>query len=124
MKKKNNERRVVGIYEICKSFDQQDKLFDSIIEFNPQTNNWVITKSLYETNAILEIKKYEALSKDKFLLLIEIYNEIFELLLKTNKINNTELIEFFHKISYNSLSSIDSLKQFWYFWKKNRGLNF
>ena len=124
MKKKNNERKVVGIYEICKSFDQKDKQFDSIIEYNPQTNNWVILKSLYETNVIIDVKKYEAMSKEKFLSLIEIYNEIFEFLLKIDKINNAALIEFFHKISYNTLSSIDSLKQFWNIWKKNRSLNF
>ena len=124
MKKKNNERKVVGIYEICKSFDQKDKQFDSIIEYNPQTNNWVILKSLYETNVIIDVKKYEAMSKEKFLSFIEIYNEIFEFLLKIDKINNAALIEFFHKISYNTLSSIDSLKQFWNIWKKNRSLNF
>ncbi|MFX1387798.1 MAG: ATPase, T2SS/T4P/T4SS family [Promethearchaeota archaeon] len=124
MKKKFNERKAVGIYEICKSLDEKDNLFNSIIEYNPQTNNWVLTKSLYETNVITEIKKYEALTKENFLSVVEVYNEVFEFLLKTNKINNTELIEFFHKLSYNSLISINSLEKFWIKWKKNRSLNF
>ena len=73
---------------------------------------------------ILDIKKYEDLTKENFLSLIKVYNEIFEFLLKSDKIENIELIEFFHKISYYSAISLDSLKQFWNIWKKNRSLNF
>ena len=124
MKKKYNERKVVGIFEISKSLESKNKLFNSIFEYNPQTNKWVLTKSLYETNMILDIKKYEDLTKENFLSLIKVYNEIFEFLLKSDKIENIELIEFFHKISYYSAISLDSLKQFWNIWKKNRSLNF
>jgi len=124
MKKKYNERKVIGIFEINKSHEPINKLFNTIFEYNPQTNKWVLTKSLYDTNMILDIKKYEDLSKEKFLSFIKIYNDIFNFLLKSDKIENIELIEFFHKVSYYSIISFESLKQFWNIWKKNRTLNF
>ncbi|MFW9970337.1 MAG: ATPase, T2SS/T4P/T4SS family [Candidatus Odinarchaeota archaeon] len=124
MKKNNNKRKIVGVFEIVRSNDSKNKLFNSIFEYNPQSNKWVLAKSLYETNIILDIKKYENLTKELFFLLIELYREIFEFLLKTHKISNTELIEFFDKISYHSTISYDSVKQFWNIWKKNRSLNF
>jgi len=124
MKKNNYERKVVGVYEIMKSSNLKNNLFNSIFEYNPQSNNWIITKSLYDTNVLSDIKKYEDLPKANFELLIEIYQEIFDFFLKVNKIKNFELIEFFHKISYYSLSSIESLKLFWNRWRKNRSLNF
>ena len=124
MKKNYNERKVVGIFEISKTFNSDNKLFNSIFEYDPHIKKWVLMKSLYETNVILDIKKYEDIKKEDFYLYIEIYNEIFEFLLETTKINNLELIEFFHKISYYSSNSIALLKQFWQNWKKNRSLNF
>jgi len=124
MKKNFNERKVVGVFEVCKSPDNQNKLYNSIFEYNPETKKWLLTKSLSETNVILESKKYENLSNERFLGFIKIYNEIFEFLLRINKIENLKLIDFFHKISYSSLTSIESLKNFWHDWKKNRSLNF
>lgn len=124
MKKKKNERKVVGVYEISKTFNSENNLFNSIFEYNPTSNNWILIKSLYDTHVLSDIKNYEDLPKANFEILIEIYQEIFDFFFRTNKVKNFELIEFFHKISYYSLKSIDSLKQFWNRWKKNRSLNF
>ncbi len=124
MKKRNNERKIVGVYEISQSPNSKNRLFNSIFEYNPQSNNWLLIKSLYDTNVLSDIKKYEDLPKANFELIIEIYQEIFDFLFRTNKIKNSELIEFFHRISYYSLDSIESLKLFWNRWKKNRSLNF
>ncbi|MFX0038422.1 MAG: ATPase, T2SS/T4P/T4SS family [Promethearchaeota archaeon] len=123
MKKKYKERKVVGIFEISKNFKSENKLFHSIFEYNPETNKWVLTKPLYETKIIEDIKKYEDITKESFSSLINLYREIFDFLLKSDKMENVKIIEFFHKISYYSTISIDSLKKFWNFWKKNRSLN-
>ncbi|MFX1303290.1 MAG: ATPase, T2SS/T4P/T4SS family [Promethearchaeota archaeon] len=124
MKKNFNERKVVGVFEICKSPGTQNKSYNSIFEYNPETKKWLLTKSLSETNVILETKKYENLSSERLLIFIKIYNEIFEFLLRINKIENLKLIDFFHKISYYSLTSIEALNNFWHDYKKNRSLNF
>ncbi|MFX1377771.1 MAG: ATPase, T2SS/T4P/T4SS family [Promethearchaeota archaeon] len=123
MKKNYSERKIVGIFEINKYNKSKGKLFNTIFEYNPQTDKWTLKKALNETNIFLDIKKYEDLTMDKFLYLIKIYNEIFDFLLKSEKIDNFQLIEFFHRISYYSTISLDALKQFWNTWKKNRGLN-
>jgi type IV secretory pathway ATPase VirB11/archaellum biosynthesis ATPase len=124
MKKDFNERKVVGMYEIRKSPDNQNKNYNSIFEYDPGTKKWLLSKSFYETNVILELKKYENLSNERLSEYINIYNEIFDFFLKINRIDNFELIDFFHKISYHSVTSIKSLKDFWNNWKNNRSLNF
>ncbi|MFW9900290.1 MAG: ATPase, T2SS/T4P/T4SS family, partial [Candidatus Thorarchaeota archaeon] len=123
MKKELNERRIVGVFEICRSPSIKNKLYKSIFEYNPEISNWLLTKSLYESSVISDLAKYENLPKGKFLLLIETFNEIFEYLLKYKKLSNLELVDLFHKISYYSLRSIDQLKHFWSDWKKTRSLN-
>jgi flagellar protein FlaI len=122
MKKKHFERKVIGIFEINKSDTSKIGLFNSIFEYNPQADNWLLTKSLNETNILLDIKKYEDLTNEKFSTIIQLYREIFEFLLNSEKIANVELINFFHKISYYSSISLESLIQFWNNWKKKRGL--
>ena len=124
MKKDVMTRKIVGVFEICKTSETKNNLFNSIFKYNPESNKWLLTKSLYETNVILDVKRYEVLSKGNFLLFIRLYYEIFLFLLKIKKIENFELIDFFHQISYYSLKSIGSLKHFWNIWKKNRSLNF
>ncbi len=123
MKKQLNERRVVGVFEICRSPNTNNSLYRTIFEYNPETYKWLLTKSIYETGVISDLTKYETLSKEKFLLYIKTFNEIFEFLLKNKKLSNFELVDLFHKISYNSLRSIGKIKQFWNKWKKNRSLN-
>ncbi|MFX1596842.1 MAG: ATPase, T2SS/T4P/T4SS family, partial [Promethearchaeota archaeon] len=124
MKKIFNERKVVGIFEISKAQNTKNKQFNSIFEFNPETQKWLLTQPLSETNIIFDLKKYEDLTDENFLRFIEIYKEIFEFHLKIKEIHNHELIDFFHKVSYYSLRSVDKLTQFWNKWKKNRSLNF
>ncbi len=124
MKKDVMTRKIVGVFEICKTSETKNKLFNSIFKYNPESNKWLLTKSLYETNVILDVKRYENLSKGNFLLFIRLYYEIFLFLLKIKKIENFELIDFFHQISYYSQKSVGSLKHFWNNWKKNRSLNF
>ncbi|MCK4379678.1 MAG: hypothetical protein KAW51_00960, partial [Candidatus Lokiarchaeota archaeon] len=123
MKKDINKRKIIGIFEVCNSVDTKSKVYDSIFEYNPETNKWILTKSLYDTNITLDIKKYEVLPKENFYLFIKIYSDIFEFLRKIKKIENTSLVDFFHQISYFSLKSFESLELFWSNWKKNRSLN-
>ncbi|MFX1418490.1 MAG: ATPase, T2SS/T4P/T4SS family [Promethearchaeota archaeon] len=124
MKKINSVRKIVGIFEICNHFDSISKFYNSIFEYDPKINNWVLNKSLYETNVIIDTRKYEDISKEDFFLYINLYKEIFEILLKITKINNIELIELFNNISFYSLDSITKLNQFWKNWKNSRSLNF
>ncbi len=123
MKRDINKRKVAGIFETCKFTNARSKLYDSIFEYNPETNKWVLTKSLYDTNVTLDIKKYEVLSKENFYFFIKIYFDIFESLQKIKKIENLSLVNFFHQISYFSLKSFKALELFWNNWKKNRSLN-
>ncbi|MFX0000693.1 MAG: ATPase, T2SS/T4P/T4SS family [Candidatus Hermodarchaeota archaeon] len=123
MKKEFHIRRVVGLFEVCRSPDTKKSLYNSIFRYNPETKEWLLTKSLYETNVIFDLLRYEALTKEEFHTIIKTYSEIFEFLITTDKLGNNELVEFFHRISYYSLRSINHLKRFWNKWKKNRGLN-
>ncbi len=123
MKKLGNERKIMGLYEIYKSYTSEGTLFHSIFEYDPKMTDWDLTRMLYETNVIQDIKKYEDLTEQRFMLNIEIYKEIFEYLLKLVKIDNMDLIDFFHKVSYYTSRSLIELKKFWNHWKKNRSLN-
>ncbi len=124
MKKISNNRKIVGIFEVCEAQNSKNLQFNSIFEYNPETEKWILTQPLSETNIILDLKKYEDLSDEKFSRFIEIYKEIFEFHLRIKEMQNNELIDFFHKVSFYSLRSIDLLKEFWIRWKKNRSLNF
>jgi len=80
-------------------------------------------KSLYETKIITELKEHEDLPIDKFNSMIKIYKEIFEFISEINDLDKIEEVDLFHKISYYSFISVDSLNQFWCEWKKKRDLN-
>ncbi len=124
MKKDQNERKVIGIFEICKNPDNTKNLYDSIFIYKPKLQKWIITKSLYKTNVIQELLNYEDLPEEKFTSFMKIYIDIFEFLLKHSFLSTHELIDVLHKISYYSSGSIEFLIQFWNLWKKNRSLNF
>jgi len=124
MKKDQNERRVIGIFEICKNSGKNKALYDSLFIFRPELQNWINSKPLYKSNVIQELLDYEDLPEEKFNTFMKIYINIFEFLLKQSRLTNHELIEFFHKISYYSSRSIELLLQYWNMWKKNRSLNF
>lgn len=123
MKKDFNKRKVVGVFEINKSHDTRNSICNSIFKYNPETEEWLLTKPLYDTNVIVDLTKYIALTRERFLSFIKIFNQIFEFLLLNKKLSNIELVDFFHKISYYSLRTIDQLEHFWNKWKKNRSLN-
>jgi type IV secretory pathway ATPase VirB11/archaellum biosynthesis ATPase len=118
MKKKNNKRRIVSISEVVL---HNKKYYDEIFQYNPRSQKWDILKNLYKTRIIDDIKKYEDLSEEKFNLIIDIYQNIFNFLANNTKIKNNELVNLFHKISYYSNESIESLKQFLNNWKKYQG---
>lgn len=117
MKKEFNTRRVISVSEI-NDIKGKDKMINKpIIRFDPLLKNWKLLNSPYETKIITEIAKYEDLSQEKFNSFMEVYTEIFEYILKKDKLNKNELIDFFHKISYFSFISPKSVKQFWNKWK-------
>jgi hypothetical protein len=122
MKKDKNKRRVHSIAEINKEGFKEKNYFDSIFIFNPFSKTWKLSKPLFETKTLIDIKRYEDLNIKRFNAYIEIYNEIFSVLSKIEPLDNFELIDLFHKISYHSCISIDSLIQFWVEWKKRRDL--
>jgi len=121
MEKEQNVRRVLSIYEIRKYKDEDNRYYDSIFKYDPSSKIWKQLKSLFETKTITELKKHEDLPMNKFKSIIKIYKEIFEFISEINVLNKIELIDLFHKISYYSFISIDSLNQFWGEWKK-RGI--
>ncbi|MFX1574417.1 MAG: ATPase, T2SS/T4P/T4SS family [Promethearchaeota archaeon] len=123
MKKDFNRRRIVSLVEIDKINYKDDKYYSSIFQYSPKFKNWKLLKNLFNTSIISELRKYEDLSENKFNLYINIYYDIFEFLSKIHKIENNELIELFHRISYYSSKSIESLIYFWDCWKKTRSLN-
>ena len=124
MKKDFNKRRIVSINEIDLNHLNTKKIYKTIFNYNPEYQKWDKLIYLYKTNTISKIKIYEDLSLEKFNAIIEIYYDIFNCISKIDKINNEELISFFHKVSYYSMRSIPILEDFWIKWKKNRGLNF
>ncbi len=124
MKKNFNERKVIGVFEVFRNIDVNNKFYYPLFKYNPESQKWALFKSLYETNVITELTDYENLPEDKFSSFINIYIEIFEFISKVDRIDNIELIDFFHKISYHSFKSIKSLVCYWNEWKKNRSLNF
>ena len=124
MKKEFNKRRIVSINEIDLNNLNTKKVYRTIFSYNPENHRWDNLASLYRTNTLSKLKVYEDLSLEKFSAIIEIYYDIFKGLSKIDKISNEELISFFHKVSYYSMSSIPILEDFWIKWKKKRGLNF
>ncbi|MHA2282949.1 MAG: ATPase, T2SS/T4P/T4SS family [Promethearchaeota archaeon] len=123
MKKEQYKRRILSISEVNKGHKKSDEYYDSIFNYDPLSKTWKLSKPLYETGIIIEFKKNENLPKEYFMSIIKIYKEIFEFLSEINLLDKFELIELFHKISYHSFISIDSLNQFWIEWKKKRDLN-
>ncbi len=123
MKKEQNKRRILSISEVNKGNNEDDKFYYSIFTYDPISKTWKLSKSLYETKTITELKKNENLPMEKFTSIIKIYKEIFEFIAKINSLDTFELVDMFHKISFYSFISVDSLNQFWGEWKKKRDLN-
>ena len=123
MKKGFNARKIISVSEIRVDKNSEKISNERLFLFDPISKNWKTLNSLYETKIIKEITRYESLSKDRFKSILEIYSEIFKTISSMEKLNKIDLINFFHKISYFSFISIESLSQFWNEWKNKRALN-
>jgi hypothetical protein len=120
MKKEYNKRRIFSISEIKQN---NGTIFNNVIfKYDPLSENWRLLTSLYDLKILTEIVQYENLSKEKFTAFMEIYTEIFKVIQKIDRFDKTKLTNFFHRISFYSLISIESLNQFWNNWKNKRDL--
>ncbi len=119
MKKNNNERKIIQIAEIEASWE--DKVFlRPIFKYNPKSNDWdEMTDDLFRTKSIQQLTDFMNLDEESFSKYITIFEDIFKYIKKNNKLSNTDLIEFFHKISYLSKFSFEKLEDFWNRWKTN-----
>ena len=118
MKKINNKRRLVSISEVVL---EEKKYYDEIFHYNPRSKKWDLLKNLYKTKLIDEIKKFEDLTEARFNTTIDIYQNIFDFLLNNKKINNSDLVNLFHNISYYSNEPLDSFNKYWNNWKRFQG---
>jgi hypothetical protein len=117
MKKSSFERRMISISEICPDNVNLANKCEIIFNYNPENKKWNQMKPLYNTNIIQKIRKFEDLNEAKFNSFMEIYIDIFQHIFKAPKINNREIVTFFHKLSYFSFKSIRQLRLFWERWK-------
>ncbi len=124
MKKSHYGRKVISISEISNDPLNLNNLHNILFIFNPETLSWKIQSDLFNSIIIRKLKATEKLSNDNFNELLSIYQEIFLMLSRMNKLTNQELIEFFDKINYFSFKSYNALIDYWQNWKKNRSLNF
>jgi type IV secretory pathway ATPase VirB11/archaellum biosynthesis ATPase len=118
MKKDGNQRKIISISEIGNDLEIA-KLYNNLFQYNPESKKWNLLIPLFETKIVDELRRYEDLSRENFSKIIKIYADIFTFISKIKKIDNYKLINFFHRISYNSFQSYDILKNFWNNWKKN-----
>ncbi|MCJ7648905.1 MAG: Flp pilus assembly complex ATPase component TadA [Candidatus Lokiarchaeota archaeon] len=122
MKKHQNQRRIVSVSEINMRL-LQEEIVDSIFTYNPQCERWEMEINTYDTLTILNIKRFENLSKENYHFFIEIYEEIFQFLKTNDKISNIALVQLFDAISYFSFKKPSQIKDLWNNWKKTRNLN-
>ncbi len=117
MKKTHFKRRLISISEISSENVNISDKPEIVFNYNPITKEWEQKKPLYNTNIIQKIRQFEDLNELRFNSFMEIYSDIFGHLSQSSKINNQELINFFHKLSYFSFKSLDQLRFFWKKWK-------
>jgi len=123
MKKSRIGRKIISISEISDFMQNSDKLHNILFLFNPETINWDQSTELFTSKTIGKLKMIEHLSIDYFNNFITIYEDIFQFLLKIDKLTNQELIDLFDKINYFSFKSYENLRVYWQEWKKYRSLN-
>ncbi len=117
MRKNHNfKRQIYSINEIFLNKENQI-IIQTIFKYNPRLNNWELLIPLYESKIVKNICNYEYLSRDDFNILLNIYDDIFKQLLNKEKLKTLKLIDFFHKLSFLSLTSISNLKDYY----KNAG---
>ncbi len=123
MKKTENKRKIISISEFFFNQKNINQFYHILFQYKPSINDWTTLKSLFETKVINKICLYENLDQEKFGSIMKVYQEIFNTLLNIEKIENTELVDLFHKLGYFSLKSLELLIKFWEKWKKGRNLN-
>jgi len=122
MKKEFNKRRIFSLSEIKENNSKGNKFNRVIFKYDPFSKSWKLLKSLYETKVLTDIAQYENLMEEKFTSFVEVYTEIFKFISNIGRLDKIELINLFHKVSYYSFISIESLNRFWNEWKNKRNL--
>ena len=92
-------------------------------KFNPQKKNWTNLINLFNSNIICKLRKYEDISKEKFQVLFNLYEDMFNTLQKIDKLSINKLIKFFDQVSFHSSDNLENLHLFLENWKKSCSLN-
>ncbi len=122
--KKNRQRRIIAsIVEMKNKIVKTNEFYTTLFKFEPHLKNWSVSKSLYASNLIEQIRKHEELSQDKFQILFELYQDVFKTLLQIDKLDLYKLIKLFDQLSYYSLTNVETLCVFWKNWKNSCSLN-
>ncbi len=122
--KKNREKRFIdSISEIHENLNDLSETYSNLFKFDPHLRKWDALRNLYDSNIVNIIRRYEDLRKEKFEILFFLYRDIFDTLLKIKKLKINKLIEFFDQISFQSFTSIETLRLFWENWKNSCSLN-
>jgi type IV secretory pathway ATPase VirB11/archaellum biosynthesis ATPase len=122
--KKNRQRRIItSIVEMKNNIVEANEIYNILFKFEPHLKDWTTFKSLYESNLVKQIRKYEDLSQDKFLTLFELYQDVFKTLYQIEKLDINKLIVLFDQLSFYSLTNVETLCMFWENWKNSFSLN-
>ncbi|MHA1476658.1 MAG: ATPase, T2SS/T4P/T4SS family, partial [Promethearchaeota archaeon] len=123
MKKNREKRFVYSISEICENLNDLSEAYSHLFKFDPYLKKWNALQNLYDSNIVTLLRRYEDLRKENFEILFFLYRDIFDTLLKIKKLKINKLIEFFDQISFQSFTSIETLRLFWENWKNSCSLN-
>ena len=123
MKKNRQRRMITSIVEMKKKKVEANKIYNTLFKFEPNLKDWSASKTLYESNLVKQIRKYEDISQDKFHFLFELYQDVFKTLRQIEKLEIFNLIELFDRLSFYSLTNVEMLPVFWENWKNSCSLN-
>jgi type IV secretory pathway ATPase VirB11/archaellum biosynthesis ATPase len=123
MKKNRKGRKIISISEISDFSPNSNNFHNILFLFNPKTSKWDLKSDLFKTKTISQLKMMEDLTANNFDDYLSIYQEIFQFLLNSDKLNNQELVGLFDKINHLSFKSYTALNEYWQKWKKYRSLN-
>ena len=123
MNKTREKRKIISLSEINHVIKQPKGIYRQICEYNPDSDKWNLLIDLFNTNSIKKIRKIEPINEKEFYMYIQIYEDIFNFLLKYHKISLEDLVALFDKISYFSFISLKELEKFWLSWKHSWSLN-
>lgn len=122
--KKNREKRFIdSILEINHNIEDKKNIYQTLFKFNPQKKNWANLISLFDSNIICKLRKYEDIGKEKFQVLFNLYKDMFNTLQKIDRLSINELIKFFDQVSFYSSDNLENLCLFWENWKNSCSLN-